>query len=134
MGAKGGDADLYDYCVDDPVNRLDAWGLEVQFCKRPVNNKYLGAMFSHHWLKTDSIEAGLKKENDGDVFSNSSWEDHTGQSEQPNAQCWPVPNVDEDCVNELIRPGTNIGTYIPGVNDCQTNVREVLDYCRTDVK
>ncbi len=28
MGAKGGDKELYGYCVDAPVNRLDAWGLE----------------------------------------------------------------------------------------------------------
>jgi hypothetical protein len=27
-GARGGDADWYGYCVDDPVNRVDAWGLE----------------------------------------------------------------------------------------------------------
>jgi len=28
MGAKGGDKDWYGYCVDDPVNRVDVWGLE----------------------------------------------------------------------------------------------------------
>jgi len=28
LGAKGGDSDWYGYCVDDPVNRKDAWGLE----------------------------------------------------------------------------------------------------------
>ena len=28
MGAKGGDSDWYGYCVDDPVNRVDVWGLE----------------------------------------------------------------------------------------------------------
>jgi len=27
LGAKGGDKDWYGYCVDDPVNRVDAWGL-----------------------------------------------------------------------------------------------------------
>ena len=27
MGAKGGDKDWYGYCVGDPVNRVDAWGL-----------------------------------------------------------------------------------------------------------
>ncbi len=27
MGVKGGAKDLYGYCVDDPVNRLDVWGL-----------------------------------------------------------------------------------------------------------
>jgi len=24
---KGGDMDWYGYCVDDPVNRMDVWGL-----------------------------------------------------------------------------------------------------------
>ena len=28
MAAKGGDSDWYGYCVDDPVNRVDVWGLE----------------------------------------------------------------------------------------------------------
>ena len=28
LGARGGDKDWYGYCVDDPVNRVDAWGLE----------------------------------------------------------------------------------------------------------
>jgi RHS repeat-associated protein len=131
---KGGDKDWYGYCVDDPVNRVDVWGLEVQFCKRPVKSDVLENFLDHHWLKTDSTEAGLKKETEGGLFSGSSWGDHTGQSELPNAECWPVPNVDEACVDKLIRPGTDIGTYFPGANDCQTNVREVLDSCRTDVE
>ena len=113
---------------------MDVWGLEVQFCRRPVKADVLENFLDHHWLKTDTIEAGLNKDTEGGLFSGSSWEDHTGQSEQPNAECWPVPNVDEGCVDKLIRPGTDIGTYFPGANDCQTNVREVLDYCRTDVE
>lgn len=28
LGAKGDDNDWYGYCVDDPVNRVDVWGLE----------------------------------------------------------------------------------------------------------
>ena len=35
MGAKGGDNDLYGYCVDDPVNRLDVWGLEEDWWDGP---------------------------------------------------------------------------------------------------
>jgi len=31
LGAKGGDRDWYGYCVDDPVNRADAWGLWSMF-------------------------------------------------------------------------------------------------------
>jgi len=30
LGKKGGDEDWYGYCVDDPVNRVDVWGLEVE--------------------------------------------------------------------------------------------------------
>jgi len=36
MGAKGGDSDWYGYCVDDPVNRLDVWGL-FTFEERPLD-------------------------------------------------------------------------------------------------
>ncbi|MDQ7834232.1 MAG: RHS repeat-associated core domain-containing protein, partial [Humidesulfovibrio sp.] len=28
---KGGDSDWYGYCVDDPVNRVDVWGLADSF-------------------------------------------------------------------------------------------------------
>ncbi|MDQ7834233.1 MAG: RHS repeat-associated core domain-containing protein [Humidesulfovibrio sp.] len=28
LGKKGGDNDWYGYCVDDPVNRVDVWGLD----------------------------------------------------------------------------------------------------------
>ncbi|MDQ7835907.1 MAG: RHS repeat-associated core domain-containing protein, partial [Humidesulfovibrio sp.] len=28
LGNKGGDSDWYGYCVDDPVNRVDVWGLK----------------------------------------------------------------------------------------------------------
>lgn len=30
LGEKGGDKDWYGYCVDDPVNRVDVWGLESE--------------------------------------------------------------------------------------------------------
>ncbi|MDQ7836855.1 MAG: hypothetical protein RDU24_15875, partial [Humidesulfovibrio sp.] len=28
---KGGDSDWYGYCVDDPVNRVDVWGLDASW-------------------------------------------------------------------------------------------------------
>lgn len=36
MGARGGDSDWYGYCVDDPVNRVDVWGL-FTFEERPLD-------------------------------------------------------------------------------------------------
>jgi len=144
MGAKGGDSDWYGYCVDDPVNRVDVWGLEVEFCERPNDLKWLRwTGIPHHWLKTDTYEAGQGEAgggipgqdgNSGSIFTNTQWKDHTGQSHAPGAKCWPVPNVDEECVNRLIKPGTETGAWFPGANDCHTNTDEVLKHCRTDMK
>ncbi len=64
--------------------------------------------------------------------SDTEWADHTGQSKAPNAECWPVPNVDGNCVNKLIKPGTPSGIWVPGANDCHEQARDVRDCCRTD--
>ncbi len=36
---KGGDTDYYGYCVDDPVNRVDVWGL-FTFEERPLDGPF----------------------------------------------------------------------------------------------
>jgi RHS repeat-associated protein len=143
LGEKGGDNDWYGYCLDDPINRADVWGLEVQVCRRPVDidNQWLHDHIDHFFIKTDSTESGIgipgRPANQGDsvadFLSKIEWVDHKGQSRQPNATCWSVPNVDEKCVDALVQPGTDAGRWIPGFNDCRTNPTEVLDYCRTDV-
>jgi len=35
LGEKGGDNDWYGYCLDDPVNRADVWGLEDSWWDGP---------------------------------------------------------------------------------------------------
>jgi len=47
MGEKGGDKDWYGYCVDDPVNRVDAWGLEGKKTGRGAHK--LLAPSSFYW-------------------------------------------------------------------------------------
>lgn len=45
MGAKGGDTDWYGYCVDDPVNRVDVWGLEDEpWLQRTESPEYYGCL------------------------------------------------------------------------------------------
>jgi len=36
LGEKGGDNDWYGYCLDDPVNKVDVWGL-FRFGERPID-------------------------------------------------------------------------------------------------
>jgi hypothetical protein len=40
LGEKGWDNDWYDSCLDDPVNRADAWGLEGGWIQQPVSPQY----------------------------------------------------------------------------------------------
>ena len=56
MGAKGGDSDWYGYCVDDPVNRVDVWGLFV-FKERPLDSP-IGSVpeISTPWLDKHNLE------------------------------------------------------------------------------
>jgi len=46
MGAKGGDKDWYGYCVDDPVNRVDVWGLEDEVTGRRAHKLPAPSTFS----------------------------------------------------------------------------------------
>jgi len=140
LGKKGGDSDWYGYCVDDPVNRVDVWGLAVQACKRPNNIYGLGwTGIPHYWLKTGAYESGQAEVgggipgqdgNSSRIFVDTEWSNHTGQAEALGSQCWTVPDVDEDCVNNRIKPGTSTGRWAPVANDCAENVADVLKECR----
>ena len=116
------------------------WGLAVEVCKRPTDIDYL-RWTDHYWVKTDTQETGLGRapgqipgqNGNSDGFGvPTQWIDHTGQSQEPNAECAVVPKVDEDCVNALTRQGTEAGFFFPSINDCQTNTSEVLNYCRDE--
>ena len=123
---------------------MDVWGLVVQVCKRPVDvdNDYVRNVADHYFIKTDSTESGMgipgRAANQGDsvndLLAQTQWVDHSGQSKRPDTDCWTVPNVDEQCVDALIRPGNDTGRWLPGFNDCHTNPTDVLDYCRTDTE
>jgi len=40
LGEKGGDNDWYGYCLDDPINRADVWGLEDGWIQQPVSPQH----------------------------------------------------------------------------------------------
>ena len=56
LGRKGGDSDWYGYCVDDPVNRVDVWGLFV-FKERPLDSP-IGSLpkITTPWLDKRNLE------------------------------------------------------------------------------
>ncbi len=103
----------------EPGGRVWAGG---GVCTRPVDvdNNFVRNVADHYFIKTDSTESGMgipgRAANQGDsmsdLFAQTQWVDHTGQSKRPDTKCWTVPNVDEQCVDALIRPGTRTGRWL----------------------
>jgi RHS repeat-associated protein len=148
IGFEGGDANLYVYATNDPVNRTDRTGLMVFRCRRIADllttqqdNEFLG--FQHRWLyASDSgAEAGVGPRSGGypgvlgGFLSDTEVQDHRGAHGEvswKNVVCEPVPDADEECVTNFINPsayGTRLGPWIPKVNDCGSFVDDVVRAC-----
>jgi RHS repeat-associated protein len=57
LGEKGGDNDWYGYCLDDPINRADVWGLEDSWIKPPSDNpEYNECMSEANWWKRQCLQ------------------------------------------------------------------------------
>ena len=110
---------------------MDPLGLKVYRCKRPA--EIAGGMVDHHWIKTDTKEAGMGELNAGvpgdrsnsPYFTKVAINDHTGQSTMPDASCEEQPYADEDKVNELLEIGKPLGVWST-YNQCQSFATSVL--------
>ncbi len=133
------------YVDSNPLIRLDPFGLEVLLCERPnqipefEGIPVLGGL-PHMWFKTPNNEAGLGPAQGGvpgDELpacrcQQTAVTDHTGQSELPGSSCKLVRNVDQDCVDRLIKPGQQHGPWVPLFNDCWSFALRVIKECRID--
>jgi hypothetical protein len=114
----------------------------VEVCERPVEGAEAlsDATGIQHWfLRTTRREGGMGERGQGvpgqggksfPLGIDTTINDHAGQGVKPNATCYPVPDVDEDCVDRHLEPGRGTGAWVPPFNDCHTVVRDILDDCR----
>ncbi len=131
---------LFAYADNDPIGRLDPLGLKVELCRRPADLPVLGALrLPHKWLKTDTMSGGMGRAG-GEIPGHGRCDcpgirtevvDHSTET-GPKVTCREMQYIDEDCVNEQIRPGRSTGRWIPAVNDCWSFVDLVIERCRTD--
>ncbi|MEZ4726002.1 MAG: RHS repeat-associated core domain-containing protein [Caldilineaceae bacterium] len=134
IGFKGGEPNLYTYSANTPLNLTDPMGLKVFLCKRPAD---LPIPVDHHWIKTDTYEAGMGGLNGNVPAQNGNWDwpysntqtnDHSGQSTADNASCVEIPDADEECVNSKIKPSQSTGRF-SSWNNCQSFSKTVLEQC-----
>ena len=133
----GGSVNLYTYVGNNPVNFTDPSGLKVYLCSRPADLPWPASLFDHYWIKTDTYEAGLgatpgKIPGQGSPdlpFTPTQTVDHTGQSNEPGSKCTEVPDVNESCVDNKIKPGQPEGSWMP-LNTCEDFTMRSLMGCR----
>ena len=128
---RGGDTNLYAYVGGDPVNWIDPSGLTVYLCHDPAQLP-LASWFDaqHYWIKTDRYERGQGLMDDG-FFLETTWASHGGRSKSPEANCVPVSDVDEECVDRRLSSGDSLGQWgFAGI--CETHAQSVLDYCSAE--
>jgi len=110
-------------------------------CHRPANLPFPLNHTDHYWWKTDTYESGMGETNkpgqipaqgnSGLPFTPVSTVDHTGQSLASNAVCKQADDdIDEECVNENIKPGQDLGYFLPPANDCMTLIIKVGYKCK----
>lgn len=142
------------YVGGDPLRKIDPRGLDnpgmgpygpywtgVLRCKRPINISWVGrastVLPNHNWILTGTAEAGMGArcpvpgQGCSDVpGAQTQTLDHTGQSQTSDASCEIVPDIDEQCVSDAIRPGQSTGRWMPW-NQCQSFADDVLEKCST---
>ncbi|QNP49361.1 RHS repeat-associated core domain-containing protein [Diaphorobacter aerolatus] len=120
------------YALANPNNWVDPLGLEVYLCKQPAFGIKNGPV-DHHWIKTDSEEAGMGGIK-GNVPGNDSGDmpgdpvqvtSHAGRSKESGATCTKIEGVDENKVNRALKIGRPLGHWGP-TNQCQSFARQTL--------
>jgi len=138
IGFEGGSTNLYAYVGNNPVNWTDIIGLAVFICKRPADLIFPANLFDHYWIKTSTYESGMgplggevpARDGNYDLpYDPVTTNDHTGQYQGDDSTCQIVPDADESCVDKMIKPGQDLGDFVPFVNDCRKFASQVIYEC-----
>jgi RHS repeat-associated protein len=135
---NGGDANFYAYVRNSPAAMIDPSGLKVQRCCRNIdvnpaaNTSAMIVGAKHCFIKTDTHEAGMGPAKPGPLpmcpFGiPTKIRDHTGESE--GAECIDVPDVDEHCVNIILRTQPKTGKWSLS-NNCNTVADMIIAACK----
>ena len=126
IGFAGGDTDLYGYCVNDPVNFVDALGLECLVCNRKATG-VVGALGGNHAYLWDTTADNGQGEGYGMQGSSGSGA-HTKEAGPATDACAKVEGSagkEADMMN-FMRENADNGMWFPCINDCHNAVKDAV--------
>jgi len=147
-----GGIDFFAYTLNNPVNWIDPFGLEVQECRRPLKNiPFNNHLPPHTFLYSTETGTGYglgPKNNWWNFSAAESGQPVPGKIEndypydssgklKPNYQCGKVSDNQcfEDCVNQKSRDATkNPPSYQFGAYQCDTWANDIERQCRQQCK
>ena len=137
----------FGYARSTPAALVDKDVRMTLICKRKTRfnppMSWINELANHNWIKTDELEAGMgvrpgeipgdPGNADSPYSTRTTIIPHDGQSLEPNAICLIQNNVDEQCVNRILRElsGADTGPFAPFYNDCESLAYSIIQQCRT---
>jgi RHS repeat-associated protein len=125
----------------DPRHRAPSGPASVNVCCRWPDIVWwakalaMAAGKKHCFIQTTHMSGGMGAANAGPLptcpfGTPTAVVSHGGQATQPGTQCRPQPDVDEKCVEYVLRPiGRPTGPW--GINNnCNTFVWDIIDRCK----
>jgi RHS repeat-associated protein len=120
IGFEGGDINLFGYVVQEPVNRIDPYGLEILMCGRKVDGFPFVGNHAYAWDTTTDKATGMRG-------SSGSGRDSDEKGPMKGDSCNVVENSagKEEKIMDFMRRNQNNGIWFPVVNDCHNAVSQV---------
>jgi len=130
VGINGG-INLYAYVLNNPVNWIDPWGLEVWYgtrAKKPYKKQH--GIIRHDFIKIDDKTYGKVSKypvGPGEIVEDDPWDQNY---QEHDGELIPVPDIDEEKLLENIKKDQADPPFycvIPGTGNCQDWVKEQLE-------
>jgi uncharacterized protein RhaS with RHS repeats len=117
VGFAGGDTDLYGYCLNDPVNLVDPFGLEIRIYS---SDAFSVPGLNHAFIYSTETERGRGMAGSSGKTNG----DGVGDLNSPYVVMDDLNELSEDEFMDLIEsyPDWEEGLWFPWVNDCHSQL------------
>jgi uncharacterized protein RhaS with RHS repeats len=118
----GGDANLFGYVANNPINWVDPEGLEVLVCNRNVSGFPFVGNHAYAWDTTTNSAEGMRGSSGSGEASNE-----RGRAGGDSCNEVEGSKDKEKEIMDFMRQNQNNGMWFPFANDCHNAVQDAVE-------